>query len=96
MTFLDPVGSLVSTLWVGCWLLVTLFLNVRLKSVILSVGVLECCNDGVLECWECCNDGLFGVLECCNDGLFGWLECWSVGVLECESVRLEECRIGRV
>ena len=29
ISFLDPVGSLVSTLWVGCccWLVVTLFLN---------------------------------------------------------------------
>ena len=34
--FLDPVGSLVSTLWVGCccWLVVTLFQNLFILSVV--------------------------------------------------------------
>ena len=44
--FLDPVGSLVSTLLVVGWW-VTLFLNVRLESVILE----ECNNGKVLVCW---------------------------------------------
>ena len=61
-----------------------------------SVVMMECCNDGVLECLECFNDGLFGVLECWCVVMMDCLDCWSVGVLECESVRLEECRIGRV
>ena len=35
MLFLDPVGSLVSTLLViGCWLLVTLFQNLFILSVV--------------------------------------------------------------
>ena len=56
LSFLDPVGSLVSTLWVGCWLLVrhTFSKFVHFECV----GVLVCWCVGVLMCW------CVGVLMC--------------------------------
>ena len=76
--FLDPVGSLVSTLLVsGLWVVVTLLsklVNFECLGMLECVGVLVCCIVGM--CWcvgmlEC-----VGVLVCCSVGM-----CWCVVVL---------------